>query len=52
MTGDGPDDIALARGRSVQTVRVQVKAILAKAGVRRTGELQALRGLLSGPIGQ
>jgi DNA-binding CsgD family transcriptional regulator len=39
--GDKPQAIAQARGVSVGTVRVQIKSLLAKAGMNRTVELVA-----------
>lgn len=44
--GRGPDEIAVAGGISVATVRAQIKAIFAKTGVSRQSELVALlRGM-------
>jgi len=40
--GNSADDIAAHRGASVGTVRFQIKAILAKCGVKRQTELVAL----------
>ena len=45
VAGQEPEEIAAARARSIHTVRAQIRSILGKAGVRRVGDLQALRGL-------
>jgi len=39
--GESREEIAEARGASIETVRSQVKSLFAKTGVRRTGELAA-----------
>lgn len=39
--GESREEIAEARGASIETVRSQVKSLFAKVGVRRTGELAA-----------
>jgi DNA-binding CsgD family transcriptional regulator/GAF domain-containing protein len=41
-TGQSPEAIAAARGASLATVRVQMRAIYSKLSVRRQGELVAL----------
>lgn len=44
--GDSPENIALARGVAVSTVRVQIRTIYIKLGVRRQSELVARMGCL------
>lgn len=44
--GDSQEEIAQARHRSLETVRVQVRSIYRKLGVRRQAELVALLGQL------
>lgn len=49
MGGVGPEEIALQRGRSIETVRTQCRAILSKTGLSRVSELVRLRSLVSLP---
>jgi DNA-binding CsgD family transcriptional regulator len=44
--GRSPEDIALVRGSSVETVRVQLKAVAAKMGVSRQAEIVAKIAML------
>ncbi|MCR5875084.1 helix-turn-helix transcriptional regulator [Phenylobacterium sp. J426] len=46
VEGETREAIAIGRGASVETVRSQVRSLLAKVGVRRTGELTAKLGRL------
>ena len=46
IAGASPEEIAETRGRSLHTVRAQVRSILSKADLRRIGDLQALRSLV------
>ncbi|WP_162925824.1 helix-turn-helix transcriptional regulator [Isoalcanivorax indicus] len=44
--GESPEHIAMARGASIATVRVQIRAVYQKLGVHRAGELAAhLKGI-------
>lgn len=47
--GMRPAEIAAGRGTSLETVRNQLKQVLAKTGCRRQADLQAMLTLLGGP---
>lgn len=46
MSGASPEEIAVERGRSIETVRTQCRAILSKTGFSRASELTRLWSLV------
>ncbi len=48
LTGLAPEDIAMVQGKSLLTVRTQIRSLLGKNNLRRVVDLQGMRRLFNG----